>query len=332
MTARISGLHGKGRVVGNSVSLVTGAAGFIGSHLAARLVAMGDEVHALVRPTTSLVRLAPLAGRLTIHATDFADRRVLQECVAAIAPTRVFHLAAETRMPATPSPAAARETLGHYIGPLLNLVEALSALPVPPTVMVRAGTIAEYGDAALPYRETGAARPTTPYGAGMLAATHYLAMLAPTLPFPAITARLALCYGPAQSPSFFVPSVIEAALSRRPVTMQRPDDRRDLLHVADVVDAILRIAERAPRDCPVVNVGSGLAPTMREVADRIVELTGCDPALVIARAAQPGDRPVELRFATELAQTRFEWTRQIALDDGLRQTIAAEQHLRSLAG
>lgn len=315
-----------------TVSLVTGAAGFIGSHLSSRLLSEGDEVHVLVRPTTSLRRLADIVGDLIVHRVDLSDRAATRDCVAAISPNRVFHLAAETRLPTEPSFAATRAAIGHYVEPTLNLVESLAELAEPPSVMVRAGTIAEYGSAELPYRETGLAIPLTPYGAGMLAATHWLAMLAPALTFPAITARLALCYGPGQSRSFLVPALIEAALSRRPFTVERPDDRRDLLHVSDTVTALLRIAELAPRDCRVINVSSGTAPTMREVVERIVELTGCDPSLIALRRPSPGDRPVELRCAADLVRLLCGWERRIGLDDGLSQTIADEQHLRSLAG
>ncbi|TCM21355.1 UDP-glucose 4-epimerase [Novosphingobium sp. PhB165] len=315
-----------------SVSLVTGAAGFIGSHLSARLLAEGDEVHVLVRPTTSLARLSAIAGNLTIHTSDLRDREATRAQIAAIAPERVFHLAAETRLPPEPSFERARAAIAFYIEPTLNLVEALADLSAPPSVVVRTGTIAEYGDADLPYGEASRPHPLSPYGAGMLATAQYLAMLAPTVPFPVITARLALCYGPGQSREFLVPALIDAAITGRPITVRRPGDRRDLLHVADVVDALLQIAELASGDCTLVNVASGEAPTMGEVADRIVAMTGCDPALVTRLDPLPGDSPVEMRSTTERARVRFGWERRIGLEEGLRQTIAAEQLMRSMAG
>lgn len=315
-----------------SVSLVTGAAGFIGSHLSARLLADADEVHVLLRPTTSLARLADIVENLVVHRVDLADRDALHECVAGIRPDRVFHLAAETRLSTEPSFANARAAMKLYVDPILNLVEVLAQLPAPPSVVVRAGTLAEYGHAPLPYEETGPASPTTPYAAGMLAATGLLGMLAPALHFPLITARLALCYGPRQSCGFMVPALIDAALSSRPFTVERPEDRRDLLYVSDAVDALLRIAEAAPGDCPVINVCSGVAPSMREVAAQVVELTGCDPDLIELRRALPGDRSMEMRCAAGLARKRLGWERQVGLEEGLRRTIAAEQRMRSMVG
>lgn len=319
-------------MLGRSVSLVTGAAGFIGAHLCEHLVEAGEEVHALVRPTTSLKRLDRFIGKLVVHRIDLGDRDAMRATLESILPDRVYHLAAATRATPVPSFRATREAATNYLEPSLDLLEPLAELATPPSIVLRAGTIAEYGQAELPYSEAGATVPLTPYGAGMLAATNYLAMLAPTLPFPVITARLALCYGPGQSRSFLIPAIIDAVMARRRITIDRPEDRRDLIHVSDAVSALLRIAEIAPDDCSVVNVSSGTAPTMREVALQIIELTGCDPALVTMRHPLPGQRPVELRGSAELARVRFGWESQIRLDDGLRRTITAEQthHLAGL--
>lgn len=326
----------------NAVSLLTGAGGFIGAHLAQRLVAAGDRVHVIVRPSTSLARLAPFVDRLVVHRIDLADRAEIRRCLAGIRPRRVFHLAAETRLPAQPSFAAARAAAGTYLQPALNLLEPLAELAEPPDVVVRAGTIAEYGRAELPYSETRRAFPTTPYGAGMLATTDSIAMLAPLMPFPVVTARLALCYGPGQATSFLIPALVEACLANRPITVQRPLDRRDLLHVDDAVDALLHIARMAPRDFGTVNICTGIAPTMAQVAQRIAALAGCAPGIVTLRPAQStepgsGGQPTELRSDPARARSRLRWEPLIGFEEGLRRTVAAhrqlqQQHIQMKAG
>jgi len=316
--------------VAEGVTLLTGAGGFIGAHLVARLLGEGAPVHVIVRPSTELGRLAPFAESLTIHRIDLSDRLAIRACIHDLAPRRVFHLAAETRLPPQPDFTAARGTSAIYLQPALNLLEPLAELSRPPEVVVRAGTIAEYGEAALPYREHERAIPATPYGAGMLATTDAIAMLKPRLPFPVITARLALCYGRGQAPSFLIPAMIDACLSHRPMTVRRPHDRRDLLHVDDAVDALLHIARLAPQDIDVVNISTGEAPTMEDVARRIEAVTGCGEG-VLVRAEIQGD-PVELRSSPDLAAARLGWRHRITLDEGLARTIADEQSLCTKAG
>lgn len=317
--------------MGGEVTLLTGAAGFIGAHLARKLLARGDVVHAIVRPGTSLTRIADISERIFVHRADLNDREAIGRCVEAIRPDRVFHLAAETRMASQPSIDAARAAVGAYLDPALNLIEALAALPDPPSVFVRTGTIAEYGRAALPFKEARRARPTTPYGVGMLAVTDCLEALAPTLSFPIVTVRLALVYGQGQNPSFLVPHLVNACLLRQPMTLARPQDSRDLIHVDDAIDALLCIAEAAGPDCTLVNIASGVSVPVAQIAQTIVELVGCDPALIGAQTPMPGQSAEQFCSCPTLARQRFGWTQSIPLELGLRRTIESEQRMRLMA-
>jgi len=313
-------------------SLVTGGAGFVGSRLVRRLLEQGDQVHLFVRAATSLDRIADIANRLTIHRVDLADRASLRCTLAQIAPCRVYHLAAETRIRAASTFVGNRSGYDTYVAPVLNLVKALRGLACPPEVMVRAGTIAEYGPIQPPFSEVDWTASPSPYGVGMQETTRALADMAVSLPFPVITARLALCYGPGQDRSFLVPALIDGCLAGRPVVLNRPGDRRDLLHVDDAVDALLTIAGQGPFDCAVVNIGSGTSHAVRDVAAKIIAMTGCAASLVTTHSQLPGDCPLELLLDVECARLRFGWKARISLDDGLRETVAAEQNLLKFAG
>jgi UDP-glucose 4-epimerase len=304
------------------ISLVTGGAGFIASHLVRRLVAKGDRVHVVVRETTRLDRIADLIDKLTIHRLDLADANAVFACLSAARPDRVFHLAAETRSGRSRGLAAARKALSH-VGELLNLLDAMVALPEPPSVLVRAGTIAEYGAAPVPYEESQRERPLNPYGASMVAATRQLGMLEDVLPFPAITARLALIYGPAQSEDFLVPALIRSCLEGRQTTVRHPNDRRDLLYVGDAVNALLTLAESSAPGVNLLNVSSGVAPTMREVAELVLLVTGANPRLVEFGSGDSDLGISELRASPVLARLTTGWTATTGLEDGIALTVAA---------
>ena len=306
-----------------SRSLITGAAGFIGMHLARHLLARGDEVHVLVRPKTSPARLEAIADDVTVHRLTLADADALAQCLKKAVPDQVFHLASETRKTVKPGFAAARQTILDYQVELITLLEALAGMQEPPRSLVRAGTIAEYGEAPTPSHEDQREAPTTPYGAAFTAGTHYIQMLAPVLPYPVVTPRLALVYGAGQSEAFLVPSMIRACMEGRKTVVSRPRDRRDLLYIDDAIEALVRCAEAPPPGCSVVNIGSGNAPTMREVAGIVVSATDANPALVEFEDSDPDQAISELRVTTDRARELFGWSSTTTLDAGIARTVEA---------
>lgn len=307
------------------ICLVTGAAGFIGSHMVRRLVAEGAQVHALVRPGSAPVRLEALCNKIRMAPVDLHDACAVRSAVAAARPDLVFHFAGQNRGLDTASPDAARKALAAILPPAINLIDALAQLPAAPRAVVRAGTIAEYGLSSLPYRESDREKPVNAYGAAMLAATRTIEMLAPGLAFPVTTARLALTYGPGQSDAFLIPRLVDAAICGRSVEVRRPGDRRDLIHVDDVVSAMLALAcARDPRS-RIINIGTGAAPSMREVAAEIVSASGCSPALIVHRAQSAGEKFAELRSDPSLARALYGWSPQCSLRQGIRQLVAGRR-------
>lgn len=301
-------------------SLVLGGAGFIGSHLVRRLVAAGDDVHVLVRDTTSLDRIADL--EVTVHSVDLGNASAVLRCFTSAKPDRVFHLAAETRAYSTRAISAARTALS-YVAELFNVLEAMASIDVPPTVIVRGGTIAEYGEGPVPYRETQREKPLTAYATSMTAGTRHLDMLDDKLPFRTITARLALVYGPSQSESFLISSLIRSCLQGSKTLIRHPNDRRDLIYVDDAVDALILLAESPPEGCNLLNVCTGIAPTMREVANEIVAATGADPTLVEFGDFASDLGISELRSSPELAARCLGWNATTKLEDGIARTVVA---------
>lgn len=309
-------------------TLVIGATGFIGSHLCRRLVAEGDEVVAMIRPGPPAIAREALPAPVATLTADLEDREALGACLREARAERIFFLASQTRPAMARTATTAQLSLAN-LRTILNFLEALCALPDPPRLVVRTGSIAEYGHVAVPFREVEREMPVTPYGASMLAGTQYLAMLAPNLPCPVATARLALVYGPGQPDSFFVASQIKGCIARRPVPVARPQDRRDLIHVEDAVDGLLALAANPPPGASILNIATGVAPRMAEVAEHIAIAAGLDPARIPIAPVDPADPPSVLLSDPSRARDWLGWMPRIRWEDGVASTTA---HLLSGAG
>ncbi|WP_224826184.1 NAD(P)-dependent oxidoreductase [Cognatishimia sp. MH4019] len=297
--------------------LITGASGFIGSHLVRACLERGDRVTALLRPQSGTARLADMLDRIHVKRCDLTDHDALLAILKEARADMIFHLGATTRYPHPMAAGDHDRARVDNLAPVQALVSA--CLDVPPLVLVRCGTIAEYGDISLPYREGAAESPVGVYGASMLAATRYLERVQPELGFPVRTARLALTYGPRQNADFLIPQLLDACLAGKALTVERPDDRRDLIFVDDVVSSLLILAERADAAEAVTNIGSGHAPTVHEVAQMIIALTDADPTLL--KLGEPDGGPRELRLNVARAARTLDWKAKVPLDEGLRRTL-----------
>ncbi|TPW29001.1 NAD-dependent epimerase/dehydratase family protein [Pararhizobium mangrovi] len=311
--------------------LITGAAGFIGSHLTTACLDAGYEVHAIVRSTRSDQRISRLSRRISRHHFDLRDTDAIRRCMTTVEPHIIFHLAARTRQF---HGADFDETAGllHDDLAILNaLFAGAMAAKRPPARIVRTGSLAEYGAAARPSIETDREAPVTPYGRRLMATTRYIDAVQPSLPFAVVAARLALVYGPGQSLDFFVPWLIEECLDGHRCIVRRPDDRRDLLHVADVVSALLRMATTPLAPGTIVNIASGTAPTMREVAEFVIAGTGADPRLVeYGQSNAPTGAPT-LHGHAQRALDLLGWQAGISLADGIAATIGWHRNRKRLA-
>lgn len=299
--------------------LITGANGFIGSHLVRACAARGDRVTALVRPGSSVDRLANLPDGIALRRVNLTDQQAMQAIFAECCPDLVFHAAAKTRIPAEPSLSDATDSLHENVVSLLGLLGAAANSKTPPGGVVRLGTIAEYGDNPVPYVETQCARPRDSYGASMLTGTKYLEMLRPRLPFPAVTARLSLTYGPGQTGQQLVPYLLEHLLGGRVARVGRPDDARDLLHVDDAVRGLLLIGSEPQAPGPVVNISTGQATKVRDVAEQLQQLTGAPGALL--EFGSPGTAPIDLVNDPGLMKSCYGWAPEFSVAEGLRNTV-----------
>jgi UDP-glucose 4-epimerase len=251
-------------------ALVTGGAGFIGSHLVDALVAGGHEVHVVDDLSTGrLTNLEPaLEQGAELHTEDVTDAAWMADLAAIIRPEIVFHLAAHRdvrRSVDDPAFDAAVNVTGTAA--VLDAARRAGARR-----LILASTAAVYGRAGeLPARETSPVAPLSPYGASKAAAESYLALYARLHGLSTVALRMANVYGSRQDPDgeAGVVAIFTAAAAAGSPALVFGDglQTRDYVHVDDAVDAFLA-AGRSPIG-GALNVSTGRETSVREVAERL---------------------------------------------------------------
>lgn len=302
--------------------LVTGAPGFVGSHLCDRLVEDGAEVTALTRQVSSVlpVRLAHLAGSVDIVPGDLHDAGSLRIVCARARPQYVFHLGAYTHVGKSFDHVG--ESLQTNIAGTVNLLGALAGTGY--ESFVYAGTGEVYGGASgAPFREDQPVAPLSPYAVAKHAGERYCRMFFEAYAWPIVMLRPFNAYGPRQSSDRIIPELVASCIAGVDIAMTEGRQTREFNYVTDIVDGFVRAALAGPRaHGEVVNVGCGEDISMRDLATRVVALMG-DP--VTPRFGALAHRPTEIwRMVCDATKARdlLGWTPTVSLDEGLRRTIA----------
>lgn len=313
--------------------LIIGGAGFIGSHLAQHCITRGDDVQIVVRPQTDLWRLAKFHTRPVVHTLDLGDRVALDRCFREVRADEIYHLAFQTRRQQTPNFSDVDQSINADILNLINILAAAAATKPSPRTVVRAGSLAEYGNGPAPYNEDQRENPLNAYTAALTAATHYTQMLQPRLPFSTFTARLALAYGPDQDEGFLIPTLVRNCQAGKKTLIRRPDDRRDLIYVTEVAEALCRLASSALPGGTIVNIATGIAPPVTHIADLVARAVGADPALI--ELADPSctdenDQGICINFcgSPALARKLLGWEAKIPVNEGLQRMLDVIQDRR----
>ena len=301
-------------------ALVTGGAGFLGSHLVDRLVDDGWEV--LVLDDLSSGKVSRLAdarrrGAVTIHKIDLRAEE-LMGTVGRFSPDLVFHLAAQTSVAASVSDP--RRDADINIMGTVNLLEASSRAEVKRFVFV--SSVAVYGrEVALPAREVSPPRPESPYGISKKVAEDYLSFWKRARGLDSTVIRPANIYGPRQDPTGeagVVAVFSQTCLDRkRPTIYGSGTDTRDYVYVDDVVDALLRAAELG--EGGVYNVGTGIETSTAEVFETVARHARFRGG-PIHGPPRPGDVPRSV-LDWSLARDELGWQPFTTFEEGIRWTV-----------
>jgi nucleoside-diphosphate-sugar epimerase len=289
--------------------LVTGATGFVGSHVVRRCVDDGNDVHVLCRVGADTTRLADVRGRITVHDGDVCEAGEVRALVDRVQPQRVYHLAAATmhggRAPSTD------EQLRTNLGGTITLMDACAAARV--EAFVNVGDAFEYGPRSGPAAEDTPCRPVSVDGMTKYAATLYGQALAASHGVPVITVRAFSIVGPADDPRRLVPRLVDAARTRGRLALSDHRIVRDFVWVDDVVELLVRAADRAvPMRGTVVNCGSGMATSLGDLVDVVERVSGTRDVAdwnAYPVAAHDLEHPIA---DVRLARSRFGWNPSIA--------------------
>jgi len=268
--------------------LVTGGAGFIGSHLVEALVARGDRVTVIDNLATGArENLAQVAGAFEWRLASLGQMlRAGDLDVAAY--DVIFHLAANPYIPpSVEKPAYDYDANLHTTFLLLEALRQAGRRPM----LVNTSSAAVYGNPArLPIRETDPTVPISPYGVSKLGAERYVAVFSELYGLRAVSLRLFSVYGPRQRKQ--VVFDLLTRLRAEPTQLEVLGDgsqARDFCYVGDVVQAMLLMTERAPARGEAYNVAHGQAYTIADLVRTLAQVCGLEPAIRYTGHIRPGD-------------------------------------------
>lgn len=306
--------------------LITGAGGFIGSHLAEELVRQGADVCALVHyngqgrtgnlefSDPHLVREMRVVGG-DVRDTEFIDRLVGEADV-------VFHLAALIGIPY--SYHAPRSYLHTNAEGTLNLLEAVRRHGT--RRLIHTSTSEVYGSARYtPMDESHPLQGQSPYSASKIAADRLAESYFRSFGVPVVTVRPFNTFGPRQSSRAFIPSVAAQALSMRPhVQVGSLTPIRDMTLVDDTVSGFVAAATAVGVEGEEINLGTGVGYAMGKIARRILQLAGREEMALVedtSRIRPAGSEVDRLISDNGKARDRLGWVPRHDLDSGLERML-----------
>jgi UDP-glucose 4-epimerase len=300
--------------------LVTGGAGFIGSHLVEALVERGDRVRVLDNLSTGfLANLEGVRERIEFLRGDLVDGPVIARAVEGV--DTVFHEAALASVPL--SVERPLETHAACVTGTLTLLDAARRAGV--RRVVYAASSSAYGDQpGQCKRETDLPAPISPYGAAKLAAEYYVRAFWATFGLQTVTLRYFNVFGPRQDPespySAVIPLFLTALLAgRQPVIFGDGRQSRDFTFVANVVQANLLAADAPDVAGQVINAANGRSISLLQLLDAMNDLLG---TRVVPRYEPPRAGDIRQSVADiTLARTLLGYEPHVDFHEGLRRSI-----------
>lgn len=270
--------------------LVTGASGFIGSHLVAALEAMGVAVSTLRHDLGSHDAIDPVDADVVFHLAALTD---LKACFDD--PVRAFEV----------------NTIGT-----LKILQACKSIHK----FVYISTLGVYGEPAyLPVDERHPATPIEPYAASKLAGEAAVQGYCGLQGIPFCIARVFNVYGRGQREDFVIPRLVKDIKEGGDIIIRNADSTRDFIHVDDVVSGLCAVAERGEND--IYNIGTGVETSIYDLAALIARLAKTPVSLIVDEETD-GGRVRRSRADTSHTEAHIGWSADVRLEEGIRTLLA----------
>ncbi len=302
--------------------LVTGAAGFIGSHVAEELVRRGADVRAFVRYTSAgswgWLDEAELSDQMQVFAGDIRDPETLVPAMAGV--EVVFHLAALIAIPYSyVTPLAYVRTNVEGTTNVLEAAQAAGAGRV-----VHTSTSEVYGTAqTAPISESHPLVGQSPYSASKIGADKIAESFHAAFELPVVILRPFNTFGPRQSARAVIPTIVTQLLAGQSVRLGALTPTRDLTFAADTADGFLAAGDAPAAVGRTINLGVGQEISIGDLAARIHRLMGREPEVAhdAQRDRPPASEVERLLSDNRLAKELLDWEPRHTLDEGLEVTI-----------
>ena len=302
--------------------LVTGAGGFIGSHLAERLVELGADVSGLVRYTSTgawgWLDQSPLKDQINVILGDVRDQDSVLRMMQGV--EVVFHLAALIGIPY--SYHAPLSYVRTNVEGTVNVLQ--SAMRCNVSRVIQTSTSEVYGSAlSVPINEQHPLQGQSPYSASKIGADKIAESFHLSFDLPVVIVRPFNTFGPRQSARAVIPTIVAQALKEPAITLGNLEPTRDLNYVADTVDGFIKAAESSKSVGEVINIGTGREISIGKLAETILAKMGKRMPVRNAeeRVRPKGSEVDRLCADNSKARELLGWEPKHTLEDGLNRTI-----------
>jgi len=298
--------------------IVTGGAGFVGSHIVRRLVKEGYNVTVFAKKTTNTDKISDILSCVTILHEDLSDPTRLSKRVEEIMPAGIFHFAASNIQSGITS--SNDDVIHANISGTVNLLSSLSKIPY--DFFIQTGSFLECGIKNHPLREDDFPEPTDVYSISKLAGTLFGQAEAKKNNKPILTFRLFTPYGPDIQKGRLVRNVIENALKNEPIYLTSPNVTRDFIFTEDISSLLFSAIPHAKEfSGEIFNMGSGVSSTLETLVNEVLRITNSKSKVVwgaFHSVAYDSDT-----WCADMSKTfsAFSWQPKNTLQEGLVKTI-----------